>query len=273
MAAAGLAVLAASLLASTPARAQTRAAEERALADLWSFHSAHSNQHALVVEQCAEVAKAGTATPFLPVVRSLHAWHLLAGGRVADAVKLFEQLRPAGTEPLEDPLEEAARTQARRWLSRVDLLRVREALERIYIRRVEYPATLEAATNAVKGLAFPLTDRWGRAWFYRPVDFKRLKGFKGQRYEIQCRATGVDSDLRTALARPYGARIELEPVRMVSSDGTRQAIEFKRGATGDTLILSNGTAEGETAFVYAGVALIVLTDGDHWAILKKPGAR
>mgnify|MGYP000911945476 CR=1 FL=1 len=69
-------------------------------------------------------------------IKTLAAWHLLAGGRQADAVRIFESAVTG--DKAARPITRFADTMARRWLTRIDHAKVEVTLKTYYADNVEH---------------------------------------------------------------------------------------------------------------------------------------
>ncbi len=199
-----------------------------------------------------------------PVIRGFAAWHLLKSGGTNDAVTLLEAMSLGKSTPV----EQAAAEMARRWLTRLDRERVRAALKAQYQKDVAFPPALDVLRALPEAERPPLTDRFGSPWQYAIDGFKRIAPTRGQRYRLGSSQLGESSDLAAALARPYGAgATPPRPLRR-GADGT--AIIFLVGT--ERPVVSVGTKVGGWMLAWAGSKLLVMSDGDYWALLPSPPA-
>lgn len=250
------------VLASGAARAQAPA-DEAALLNIWKALSPSNSDEA--VRYCAAFQKQYAASPLTVVTRGLAGWGALhVGDRGDNVVKLFEGM----LSDARGPLAEAGATMARRWLTRLDREKVRAALAKAYIEHVAYPAGLDALAKLPEGERPPLSDRWGRAWRYRPAELKHIRGIAGQKYVLESANIDGDSDLRQALRKPYDVVTKLRPVRVLSREKGRESVNFTAGS--EPVALSVGSRYRELTLVHVGPAAIVLTDGDRWTVLPCP---
>ena len=248
---------------------------EAGLWAIWSRHASNTFDHAGVAAACAAFREKAPQDPLGVVTRGLEAWHRLRQGETNAAVALFEQMVvPTGQAAVPgtgDPLVEAGTDMARAWLSRLDRERVKAALQELYRKQIEYPASLDALRRLPDSRRLPLTDRWGLPWSYRLAPFSRIPGLKGQRYQLESQALKANSSLAEALARPYSQEIRLDPARFLSAAAGRESLEFALGTNRqDKAILSLGGKNGRTSFAFCGQQLIVLADSDHWKIALRP---
>jgi hypothetical protein len=274
--------------------AQAPSLPERDLWSLWQYHAKNTNDHAGVAAACMKFEKDAAHAPFLPVARGIAAWRLLKCGNTNACVKVLESMiapaaddkvRLAGADPAEgDPLREAGADMARTWLTRLDREQAVKVLRQYYVRHVEYPATMQFATNLAPEQKVALTDRWGQAWQYRATGFTRLAGLNDQRYVLQSARLGDDSGLAEALARNYAERIGIEKARVVSS-GAGGVLELvvpprpeegsRKNATDgrqqSKVVVAVGRRAGGIYAAFIGARLLVLADFDHWLVLPRPG--
>jgi len=170
-----------SLFAATP--------QEAAFLRAWGAHARTPNDHKAVIEACQSVMdKASTLGDFLPAVKTLAAWHLLADGNQADAVRVFESALTSGNTP--KPVARFADIQARRWLTRIDHAQTEKALKAYYKENVEFPSGLAPLLNLPNGKAPPKTDRFGDPWVYKTEEFAKLTKLKNQRFSLYSKTLG-----------------------------------------------------------------------------------
>ena len=134
--------------------------QETAFLSVWTVHSQSPDNHAAVIAACQRVMDtSATLGEFLPVVKTLAGWHLLAAGKEADAVRVLESVLTADKKPA--PMARYADIMARRWLSRLDIRKVDAALKSHYADNVEYPVSLAPILSLPKPAAPAKTDRFG----------------------------------------------------------------------------------------------------------------
>jgi len=257
--------------------------DERSLWTIWKLVEEKPDDHTAAVAACAEFGKKNPHDPLLVVTRGITAWHLLKSGRTDAAIQVFEPMASAVVQARSDPLQMAALTMGRTWLTRIDRERVKQSLKKLYLRDIEYPASLETLASLPKESRPPLADRWGKPWTYRLVGFRKLRGFSTQKYELQSKLLGRNSDLASALQAPYADGIKLKPVDLLSSGHGKGTVRFTTYSTnsGDSgaasgnktsrdIIVSVGGNAGPVFFAYMGSRLLVLSDGNHWMVLPGP---
>ncbi len=183
------AVLLAGAAALPANRACAATPQEEAFLKTWSAHARTPNDHAAVLKACQSVMdKSSTLGEFLPVVKTLAAWHLLAGGMQQDAVRIFESA--VTRDRAARPVTRYADIMARRWLTRIDHARVEKAIKAYYIDHVEYPSSLAPLLNLPDGKAPPNNDRFGDPWIFKIETFSRLPGVANQRYSLYSKSMG-----------------------------------------------------------------------------------
>ncbi len=256
----GLAVIMAAMMTCN---AQTPAADERGLWQVWAASTNAGGEHAAVVASCKAFRDKAPQDPLGCVAAGLEAWHLLKMGDTNEAIALFEPLSvvPANATYL----QKAGAEMARSWLTRLDREKVRIALKKIYAKNIEFPPSLEVLKTLKPALVPALTDRWGKPWVYRLES--PIKGMTAQQYVLESAGLGGKSDLAKMLALPYAGQITLDPVRLspVSAD----TIEFAT-PDGKSSFLQEGGGSAGITFAYLGTNLIVLSDGNHWRVEIKP---
>jgi len=243
-------------------------ADEAALWRLWTAHQkAADGEHRTCATECAALAREHPT--WKPVGEGLAAWHLLKAGATAEAARLLQGLAAA---PGDDPLVDAGREMARRWLTRLDRAAVQAALRTYYQQFISYPETL-AELSAVTNLPTPpLTDRWNKPWRYRRIPFRRLARLRDQRYELEsAMLPGAASDLTAALRTPYAGTIRLKAVTVTAAGGERQGVEFETAAApAKRVLLAEGTDYEGVRLVKIGASVLLLSDGDYWLVLARP---
>lgn len=259
------------LLVSVPAHSANAAdrdlANEQALWTVWGLHQREPDQHDAAIVACQKMRDTSPANPLLVVSRGIAAWHLLQSGKTNEAVTVLKAMLSSNRAAL----PASGNEMALRWLTRIEMERVKRALDVVYNERIEYPETLAALKKLPEALVPPLTDCWKTPWDYRLTGFKRIKGLANQRYVLQSSRLGADSDLQGALGRPYACRTAMTPVSVSSATGGKENIMFKTaGDNPQKLLLSEGaTVEGIT-LAYCGLNLLILSNGDYWLVMPKP---
>jgi hypothetical protein len=251
------------LLSLSPGWAQ---ADVRALARLWQQHVRAPTEHAALVQSAQQMASQFADSPLLPVARGLGAWHALAAGQTNNAILLLTPLLAERS----DPLGMEARTMAQRWLTRLDREQVSAALQSYYRNHVEFPISLEAFNTLPITNRPPLLDRFGRAWKYELTALKRLTSVRAQSYRLQSHVLGDDSDLATALRRPYGGGLVLwKPVRFIAAPtpGAPASVLFEKNNA--KIMLAEGTQQAGTTLLFSREEMIIITDGDYWQLFAR----
>ncbi len=240
---------------------------ERMLRELWQQHQTNVTAHALITDMCARIEAQHPRCFFMPVVRSLAAWHYLQDGNIVDARRLLLKLE---SDVSDDSVKRAGRRMARTWLTRLDREEIRQTLLEFYATNVKYPETLDLlrAQNADRRPL--LKDRWNDPWIYEWTQFRFLALKPGQRYRLESRNISNTSDLREALSLAYGAGFDLEP-RRITGGGDRAVVEFTYAAAPDEpVLLSPGASYRGQFLVYIGDEILILANADHWGITARP---
>jgi hypothetical protein len=241
-----------------------QAADEEALWTLWRRHTAAPDAHAGIAAECRAFAERAPADELAPVARGLGAWHLLKIGQREAAAGL---LAPLLEQPGTDAVAEAGAEIARAWLTRLDMLAVRAALQRHYARHVGYPESLAALETASGAPVPPMTDRWRNPWRYTLTGFEALRNMRDQRYALWSHQLGRDGALDNALAAAYGATLVLEPVSVMRT-GARPMARLSGG--GENATLQVGARSGTAMLAFIGRRLVVLADRDYWSVKPIP---
>lgn len=250
-------------------------AQERALWELWELHVNNIDRHFTVVEGCRSYARDRPASRFIPVALGLEAWHLLRGGRSGEAFKALEALdapEPRENRLAEDPLRMAGRRIARAWMTRLDRETVCQALRKVYLKKVEYPQALSALESMLpEGNVPPFHDRWGAQWVYAAKGFQRLKGFEGHRYQLESASLPGTSVFKDEIGKDYGARIVFEPLAVTRNADGVETIRFRDTQQNQDVQLAVATTLQNIRVDYCGERIIVLSDGNHWRVVTRPG--
>lgn len=257
----GLFLLCLELCAATP--------QEEAFMRAWSAHARDTAAHRAVIDTCQSVMdRASTLGEFLPVVKTLAAWHLLADGHQADAVRIFESA--LSTDKGAPPLTRYADTMARRWLTRLDHLKVEKALATYHADNVEYPGALSQLTALVKYKQPPNTDRFGDPWVYQTEAFSKLRNTANQRYKLYSKTIGHRlTPLKALPLSAYGrksasivSRKATTPVSIefetVSETGKRRGLATESGIVNGIRFLRLSSD--------ASFAIMIDGDCDFWIV-------
>jgi hypothetical protein len=256
------------LLAATP--------QEDAFLRAWSAHARAPLDHKAVIEACQSVMdRASTLGEYLPAVKTLAAWHLLAAGNKADAVRIFESALTS--DRASQPVARYADAMARRWLSRIDQEAIEKALKAYYADNVEYPSSLAPLMNLPKDKAIPKADRFGDPWVYKTEGLGKLKTAANQRYSLSSKNVGAKAaKLSAILAGGYGskrasivARKSLNPLSVefetVTEAGAQRGVATESGLINGIRFLRMD-ADGR-------FALMVDSDCDFWVVATPARSR
>jgi len=250
--------------------------QEDAFMKVWSTHIRAPGDHKTVLEVCQSVMdKSSTLGDFLPAVKTLAAWHLLASGNTVDATRIFESALT--TDKAAKPIARYADAMARRWLTRMDYAQAERALKLYYADNVEYPASFSALNTLPKEKQPPQADRFGDAWAYKTEDFNKLTKLKNQRYSLFSKNLGNKLTKLSALPfSAYGrktalivARKNLSPITVefetVTEAGTQRGIASENGLINGIRFLR---MDSESRF-----ALMVDSECDFWIVATPARSR
>jgi hypothetical protein len=214
-------------------RASAATPQEDAFLKAWGAHVRAPQDHKAVIDACQGVMdKASTLGDFLPAVKTLAAWHLLASGKQADAVRIFESALSA--DKAARPVVRYADTMARRWLTRIDQAGTEKALKAYYRDNVEYPSSLAPLLNLPAGKAPPKADRFGDPWVYKIAAFGKLTGVANQRYSLCSKTLGMK--LSALSAFPFDAYGGKKSASIVGRKTTTPvSVEFETTTESGTL--------------------------------------
>ena len=180
-------------------------ADEKAVWNLWRTHLASSNNHEAVIASFQQTQQNAPSNSLFTVARGLCSWHLLQLSKTNEALQMLEDM--TATKP-DNALNAAGAEMGRRWLTRIDREKVRNALSCYYLQQIAYPGNLESLKKIPRLPAPPLSDRWNVPWIYRLTGFQTIKGLDNQRYLLQSTQLKDTSDLKIALALPYAGTIK-----------------------------------------------------------------
>lgn len=255
-------------LAACIVRGAAGADEQDHAMALWRAQAQSPSNHAAHAAAWRAAEQQFPSGELRPLVRGFAAWHLLKAGATNDASTVLEAM----TLGKATHLEQAGAEMARRWLTRLDRERVRVALREQYQRDVAFPPTLEPVRALPEAGRPPLADRFGSPWQYSIDGFKVIRGTRGQRYRLLSAALGETSDLAGALARPYGAgATPPKPLRRVSA-GAGGAAAFMFEVATERPVVSVGTKVAGWTLAWASDRMLVMSDGDYWALVAPPTA-
>jgi hypothetical protein len=241
--------------------------DETALQTLWADQQKDPGNHAALAHEAAAFEQHFPASPLIPVARGLAAWHLLESGDFDGAKQLLDTMASAGA----DPVAAIGAEMARRWLTRLDREQVAAALQKVYAEDLEYPETLAAVSALAPPFHPPMTDRWGAAWLYTPAAFKKLQIGDRQTFILESSKLGDGSELKRALALPYGAGFTFKPVKLMPPIGGKAVIVFQ-SAEGKTATVSEGAAGSDLGLAYLGDEVLILSTGDYWSFQPRPSS-
>lgn len=242
----------------------------------WGAHARSPQDHKSVIEACQSVMdKSSTLGDFLPAVKTLAAWHLLASGNKADAVRIFESALTA--DKADKPIARYADTMARRWLSRIDHEAIEKALKTYYADNVEYPSSLAPLLNLPKDKAPPKADRFGDPWVYKTEGLGKLKIAANQRYTLSSKNVGAKSTkLSDVPADSYGkksasivARKSVSPLSVefetVTEAGPQRGVATESGLINGIRFLK---MDSDSRF-----ALMIDSECDFWVVATPARSR
>lgn len=260
---------------TAPASAATP--QEDAFFKTWAVHARNPQDHKAVIAACQSVMdKATTLGDFLPAVKTLAAWHLLADGKQSDAIRVFESALT--TDKAARPLARHADTMARRWLTRLDHAQVERALKTYYADHVEYPSSLAPVLNLPKEAVPPKADRFGDPWIYKTELFSKLTGLQNQRYTLHSKTLGPR--LTKLAALPLNAYGTKGAVTIIGRKGTSPVSgEFE--VVTDTgaqrgVVTESGLVHGVRFLRFdsdSRFALMIESEGDFWAVATPARSR
>ena len=243
---------------------------------VWGAHVRAPQDHKAVIEACQSVMdKSSTLGEFLPVVKTLAAWHLLASGNQSDAVRIFESALI--TDKAAKPVARYADIMARRWLTRLDQAQTEKTLKAYYADNVEYPSSLSPLLNLPKGKAPPKADRFGDPWIYKTEEFSKLTRLKNQRFTLYSKNVGNKLSKLAALPfDAYGkksasiiARKTLTPLSVefetVTESGTQRGVATESGLINGIRFLK---IDSDNRY-----ALMIDSECDFWVVATPARSR
>ncbi len=252
----------------TAARSRLEAAAWQAWTRQQAAPAAHA-EHADAWRALAADSPAGDA--LVPVAHTLAAWHELRNGRVAEAEAL---LVPYANADSALGTLRGARDVARAWLTCLDREQLVAALEAYRVAEVRYPEQLDALRNRplpARAGRVVFQDRWGSPWEYRLERLRSMPALTGQRYTLSSRALGDVSELKTALALAYAARIVWTPTQVRPVPDRPPMVTFEHDAGLERAVsVPSGAAHAGLRVAYVSPALVIVSDRLHWKFFRTP---
>ena len=254
MVAAGFALAATVVFGATP--------QEEAFMRVWRVHAADPTKHDAVIEACNRATGVGE---FLPVVRTLAAWHLLASGRQQDAILNFESALT--TDRTASAIARNADTMARRWLTRIDHIAVERALKAHYTTNVEFPGSLQSILSLPNPP--PRTDRFGTAWVYKAEQMKISKA-RNQKFSLHSQTLG--SRLTAMQSLPFTSYGKRQAAIVARRQGSPVMLEFETVTEAGTQrgTASEGSAVNGIRFLKLAsdgqFAVMIENESDFWVV-------
>jgi hypothetical protein len=252
---------------------QLHAADEAAFIEVWKLHTANPDDHTAIIAACQNYAKANQLDELRRVVEGIEAWHLLKTGNQDKATAILESHLERSTQGI----TAGAASLAKAWLSRLDILPLKKALQCYYRKEVGYPESLDALSahpGVPSDLEYRIKDRWDRSWNYKLVGFKSMPGFRDQRYDVSCMRIPTTSDIESALQLPYAGNIRARPTRSRASGAGTSVVEFGTWVdgkeSGTRFQLGVNRTSGDLRLAYVGERLLIVHDRNHWKALPKP---
>jgi hypothetical protein len=258
---AGCALAATVLLGGTP--------QEDAFMRVWRAHTQDPAQHTAIIEICQSVMdKSATLGDYLPVVKTIAAWHLLASGKQQDAVRVFESALT--TAPTAPAIARSADTLARRWLTRIDHIAVEKSLRTYYASNVAFPESLRSIMTLPNPP--PKTDRFGTEWVYKTESLSKVANTKNQRFTLH--SQNVGSRLTALKSVPFTSYGKRRASIVARRQGTTMMVDFETltepGATPQRGTTSEGSAINGIRFLKLSsdgqFALMIENDSDFWVV-------
>jgi len=246
--------------------------QEEAFIRIWRLHTVDPTKHTAIIEACQPVMRESALGEFLPVVKTLAAWHLLASGKQQDAVRIFESalITDRGAA---SAIARNADTMARRWLTRIDHLAVEKALKAYYASHVEFPDTLQPILS--QPTPPPRTDRFATAWVYKAESIKISKK-KNQRFTLHSQTLG--SRLTSMSQFPFTSYGKRKATIVTRRQGTPVMVDFETVAEeGGALrgTASEGSAVNGLRFLKLSsdglFAVMIENDSDFWVVATGGG--
>ena len=239
---------------------------------VWSLHAKDPAKHEAVIAACQSVMdKASTLGDYLPVVKTLAAWHLLASDKPQDAARVFET---ALTSDKSAPaIARSADTLARRWLTRIDHATVEKALRAHYTAHVAFPASLAPLQSQPNPP--PKADRFGDPWVYALGGFSKIPNTSGQRFTLHSKSLG--SRLTALKALPPAAYGKKQASILARRQGTPVMVEFETVTDAGTLrgTAGEGSAVNGIRFLRLSsdgqFALMIENESDFWIVATARG--
>ncbi|MCL2104807.1 MAG: hypothetical protein FWH21_07110 [Kiritimatiellaeota bacterium] len=236
---------------------------------VWRAHAQDPTRHDAIIDICQSVMdKSATLGEYLPAVKTIAAWHLLASGKQQDAVRVFESALT--TDPSAPVIARNANTLARRWLTRIDHLTVEKALRTYYVSNVAFPESLRSIMTQPNPP--PRTDRFGAEWIYKTESLRRVANTQNQRFTLHSQTLG--SRLTALKQFPFTSYGKRQASIVTRRQGTPMLVEFETlaepGAPPQRGTASEGSAVNGIRFLKLSsdgqFALMIESDSDFWVV-------
>jgi len=243
--------------------------QEDAFMRVWRAHAQDPTRHDAIIEICQSVMdKSATLGEYLPVVKTIAAWHLLANGKQQDAVRVFESVLTA--DPAAPVLARSANTMARRWLTRIDHIAVEKALRAYYAANVAFPESLRSLMTQPNPP--PKTDRFGAEWVYKTESLSKVANTKNQRFTLHSQTLGSRlTALKHFTFTSYGKR---QASIIARRQGPPMMVDFETLTEPGAAPLRGTTSEGSAVngirFLKLSsdgqFAMMIENDNDFWVV-------
>jgi hypothetical protein len=254
------------LVSSAASFASESLESERQLWVIWKKHKSSQSEHKEIITQCNRMEQKCPNSSLLVPAKEIKAWHLFRLKQISSGYNLFNGIV---NEYSLNPVVTAGKEVARRWLTRLDREKLRIYLKKYYTSNIRFPESLAVFARLPASKQPPLKDQWGHKWDYSLVNFKYLKGFNDQKYTLESKKLGNNSDFSEMINKPYKTSLEIEPVKTLKS-GSQETIKFKVDGLKQNIILSEGSDVRGITLAYLGKRIIILSDGDYWVVMPKP---
>jgi len=232
---------------------------------LWNYARAGSTNHIEILSACAHFERDPSAASFFPVSRGIAAWAETSEGRLERARKLWGRLSTSGSSAMAN----SANEMSRRWQTRLDRENIKAALQRYYLREIEYPRRLKKLQDTEGDFAIELLDRWQRPWVYRAQTPEHLPGALQQTYLLDSERMGDKSDLGAALGPRYGGDFQLRVKQLRTLEAGNKEVTLYDEALDLDVVLTQRFGSGQLELTYVGTTIVIVSSGDHWIVVSE----
>lgn len=154
----------------------------------------------------------------------------------------------------------------RRWLARVQMVRIAKACRAYYLEEVEYPERLDQLTELKLIAPAQLRDPWGDPFIYQPMQHRLLRGIPRQKYELRSKnMPGGPEKTQEILdnEKDFGESLSLKGTNSEEPRSVMVTVKNK------THIIEQGKAKAGLTPVLIESGRAVLCSDDYMVVLSR----